>query len=79
MPVDSQYYQAKQAQPDREAEQVEREQMAPPDAEGRWQKGVSGNPGGRRRRLRPQLKHGSGENNADLRSRILRKSAVPLT
>ncbi len=53
--------------------------MAPPDAEGRWQKGVSGNPGGRRRRLIPSLKHGSGENNADPRSRILRKSAVPLT
>jgi len=47
VPVDSQYYQAEQAQPDREAEQVRRSRMALRDAEGRWQKGVSGNPAGR--------------------------------
>ncbi len=47
MPVDSQYYQAEQAQPNREAEQVGREQVVLRDAEGRWQKGASGNPGGR--------------------------------
>ena len=47
MPVDSQYYQAEQAQPNREAEQVGRGQVVLRDAEGRWQRGVSGNPGGR--------------------------------
>jgi uncharacterized protein YukE len=44
VPVDSQYYQAEQAQPDREAEQLNRALNAIRDAEGRWQTGVSGNP-----------------------------------
>ncbi len=43
MPVDSQYDHAEQALP-----------AAPRDAEGRWQKGVSGNPAGRPRGSRNQ-------------------------
>jgi hypothetical protein len=52
VPVVSQYYQAEQAQPDRDAEQLNRELNAVRDAEGRWQKGVSGNPAGRPRGAR---------------------------
>ena len=51
VPVDSQYYQAEQAQPGHEAEQLNRELCAIRDAEGRWQKGVSGNPAGRAARV----------------------------
>jgi hypothetical protein len=61
VPVDSQYYQVEQGQPDRhaeqdqpgpEAQQLSRELIALRDAEGRWQKGVSGNPAGRPRGAR---------------------------
>jgi hypothetical protein len=47
VPVDSQYYQAEQTQPIPEAEQLKAELRAQRDAEGRWQKGASGNPAGR--------------------------------
>ncbi len=43
MPVDSQYYQAEQAQPER----IGRKQIALRDTEEQWQKSGSGNPTGR--------------------------------
>src|SRR5260370_32633628 len=67
MPVDSQYYQAEQAnldiaaqqpqpaQPDAEAERVSRELWGLRNEQGQWRTGVSGNPAGRPRGARNRV------------------------